>query len=213
MSGKRRAEDPTKTAFTSQGKTSFLGIEAKGAKFVYIFDHSASMGVPDNKPLDRAKAELLASIDGLTDLQQFYVIFYNQDQKQFRIDPTGGRIIWASDHNKKLARQFIDSIRAEGGTRHAEALSAALKLHPDVIFLLTDGDPPDDLNKDELERLVHLNEGTIVNVVQISSPEENKENRLMSLAKKSGGKHVFVDFTKAPIDAKAGDPNRDPAAK
>ncbi len=197
--------DPTKTAFNSQGHASLLGIEGRGTKFVYVFDHSGSMGVPDNRPLNRAKKELLASIDGLTELQQFYVIFYNHEQKMFRIDSGGGRVIWANDHNKKLARQFVDSIVAEGGTRHADAISLALRLHPDVIFLLTDGDPPDDLAKDELERLDKLTDGTIINVIQISSPEDNKESRLMALAQHSGGKHVFVDFTKTDekADAKA----------
>jgi len=195
--------DPTKAAFSSQGHASLLGIEGKGTKFVYVFDHSGSMGVPGNRPLDRAKKELLASIDGLNELQQFYIIFYNQDQKMFRIDSSGGRAIWANDHNKKLARQFVDSIAAEGGTRHAEAISLALRLHPDVIFQLTDGDPADDLAKDELERLGKLADGTIINVIQISSPEDNKDSRLMALAQHSGGKHIFVDFTKA--EDKAGE--------
>ena len=56
----------------------------------------------------------------------------------------------------------------------------ALRMHPDVIFLLTDGDPPDDLTKDELARLERLNSsGTIINVIQISPPPgEGQENRL-----------------------------------
>jgi hypothetical protein len=188
--------DPTKSAFGSQAGASLLGIEAKGTKFVYVFDHSGSMGVPGNRPLDRAKKELLTSIGGLNELQQFYVIFYNQDQKMFQLGG-GGRVIWGNDRNKKLAREFVDSIRAEGGTRHAEALSLALRLRPDVIFQLTDGDPEDDLSKDELERLDKLASGTIINVIQISSPEDNKESRLKALAQHSGGKHVFVDFSKA----------------
>src|SRR5436309_1528032 len=60
--------DPTKTEFSSQPHASLLGIEAQGSKFVYVFDHSGSMGVPGNRPLDRAKKELLASLDGLSDL-------------------------------------------------------------------------------------------------------------------------------------------------
>ncbi len=192
------AADPSLLGTSSESKATLLGIEGKGSKFVYVFDHSGSMGSPGNKPLDRAKKELLASIDALTDVQQFYIIFYNQDQKVFRIDPTGGRLIFGTDTNKRLAKNFIDSIKAEGATRHADALALALKMHPDVIFLLTDGDPPDDLTKDELARIERLNgNGTVIDVIQISPPPgEGQGNRLETLAKRSGGQHVYVDFNK-----------------
>src|SRR5947199_6664796 len=88
-----RAAEPADLGAGSEGKATLLGIEGKGAKFVYVFDHSGSMGAPENKPLNRAKKELLDSIGALSDVQQFYIIFYNQDQKVFRIDPTGGRLI------------------------------------------------------------------------------------------------------------------------
>ena len=83
------------------------------------------MGDPNNKPLNRAKAELLRSVDAFSDLQQFYIIFYNHEQKAFRIEPTGKRIIFASDENKRLANQFVDGIQAGGGTKHADALVLA----------------------------------------------------------------------------------------
>jgi Mg-chelatase subunit ChlD len=193
-----RAAGPAHLGDESESKATLLGIDAKGSKIVYVFDHSGSMGVPENKPLDRAKAELLASIDALSDVQQFYIIFYNQEQRVFRIDPTGGRLIFGTDHNKKLARQFVDSIHAEGATKHADALAMALGLRPDVIFLLTDGDPPDDITKDELARLDRLNgSGTVINVIQISPPlGEGQSNLLETLAKRTGGQHVYVDFTK-----------------
>lgn len=199
LSAAVRGAEPPGLGAGSEGKATLLGIEGKGAKFVYVFDHSGSMGAPENKPLDRAKKELLASIDALTDVQQFYIIFYNHDQKVFRIDPTGGRLIFGTDNNKRLAKQFVDSIKAEGATRHADALAMALKMHPDVIFLLTDGDPPDDLTKDEQARIERLNgSGTVIDVIQISPPPgEGQDNRLEALAKHSRGQHVYIDFNKA----------------
>ena len=193
-----RAADPGRLGEGSEGTAKLLGIEAKASKIVYVFDQSGSMGVPDNKPLDRAKAELLASINGLSDVQQFYIIFYNQRQTLFKIDPTGSRLIFANDQNKKLAKQFVDSIKAGGATKHADALALALKMHPDVIFLLTDGDPPDDITKEELARLDRLNgSGTVINVIQISPPPgEGQANLLVTLAKHTGGRHVYMDFKK-----------------
>ncbi len=192
------AAPPDRPDFASVGKTSLLGIEAKGSKFVFVFDHSGSMGDPDNKPLNRAKEELTKAIDQLDAAQQFYIVFYNHEQRLFRIDATGGKLIFGTDTNKKLAGKFIDSIRAEGGTKHADALALALKMRPDVIFQLTDGDPPDDITSDELERLKRLNgSGTTINVIQISPKVEGEHNRLEELAKSTGGEHRYVDFSKS----------------
>jgi hypothetical protein len=41
-------------------------------------DRSASMGDPGGKPIRVAKDELLRSLDSLGDVQQFQIIFYNQ---------------------------------------------------------------------------------------------------------------------------------------
>ena len=162
------------------------------------------MGIQNNKPLDRAKAELLRSIDALNDLQQFYIIFYNHEQKAFRIDPSGKRLIFATDDNKRLARQFVGGIEAGGGTKHADALLLALRMHPDVIFMLTDGDPPDDLTPEELDRVQKENTaGTVINVIQISPPDTTHDNLLVRLAQSSGGRHVYVDFNKQPEAAAA----------
>lgn len=191
------AADPASTAAISEGKATLLGVEGKGSKFVYVFDRSGSMGVPGNKPLSRAKSELLRSIDALGELQQFYIIFYNHEQKTFRIDPTGKRLIFATDTNKRLARQFVDGIEAGGGTHHADALLLALRMHPDVIFMLTDGDPPDDLTAEELARVERANTAaTVINVIQISPPDTTHDNMLVKLATRSGGQHIYVDFNK-----------------
>jgi hypothetical protein len=200
LAGSRFAVAEPPAAPESEGKATLLGVEGKGTKVVYVFDRSGSMGVPANKPLNRAKKELLASIDALTEMQQFYVIFYNHEQKMFHIDPTGRRLIFANDTNKRLARQFIDGIEAGGGTRHVDALAMALRLNPDVIFMLTDGDPVDDLTPDELARIERLNGGTVINVIQISEPPKDQHNLLVKLAEHSRGTHKYVDFNK-PDDA------------
>ena len=70
-------------------------------------------------------------------------------------------------------------------------------MHPDAIFMLTDGDPPDDLTAEELERVLRANTaGTVINVIQISPPDAKHDNMLVKLAHRSGGRHVYVDFAK-----------------
>ena len=64
--------------------TKIFGIEARGTKFVYVFDRSASMSDHGGKPLRAAKAELLASLNNLDEHNQFYIIFYNEEPRMFK---------------------------------------------------------------------------------------------------------------------------------
>ena len=135
---------PTKLGFVW---TKLYGIEAEGAKFVYVFDRSASMSIARGKPLAAAKRELIASLTPLERVHQFYLIFYNQETRSFQPGAEAGKLIFATDANKTAAERFINGIQPEGATDHYLALSLALKMRPDVIFLLTDGDAKDDLSR------------------------------------------------------------------
>ncbi|MGC4004433.1 MAG: VWA domain-containing protein [Pirellulales bacterium] len=179
-------------------RTSLFGIEAEGAKFVYVFDRSASMSEPKNLPIRAAKAELIRSLQPLGRTQQFYVIFYNQEPKVFQPGAESGKLIFANDKNKEAAESFIKSIQPEGGTRHYTALDTALKMRPDVIYLLTDGDAHDDLTADELERLEKLNGGiTQIHVVQFTADFPTGDV-LKKLPATSQGEFKTVPIEKLP---------------
>ena len=170
-----------------------FGLEAPGQKFVYVFDHSASMGDPDGRPLASAKEELLASIDALAESQQFHVIFYNERLTLFALQGHRGRPIFADDEATRAVRRFVDAVDAEGGTRHYEAIAAALKLSPDAIFVLTDADERDDLTEDELRRLSHARGRARCLVAQFGGGEHRRSPRLARLAADSGGEYRVVD--------------------
>lgn len=174
-------------------QTGIFGLEARGNRFVYVFDRSASMGEPDGRPLARAKEELLASIERLGGVQQFYVVFYNQRQHIFHASDARGRLVFATDDNKRAARRFIEAVRADGGTRHFEALLTGLQLRPDVMFVLTDGEPRDDLTEDELDALSRALAGTTCMVVQFGGAEAAASPRLARLAALSGGRSAVID--------------------
>ena len=89
------------------------------------------------------------------------------------------RMVWATDENKQLAAHFVDGITADGGTDHMAALTAALQLEPDVIFLLTDGEQQDDLTADDLKRVDRLNSGRAqINVIQFA-PQPRPDSTLI----------------------------------
>ena len=139
------------------GTTSFLGISDSGRSFVYVIDRSSSM--EEDGRFRAARNELFASLEQLNETQRFQVIFYNArfielKPKQDRFDMFFG----TPEQRLQVVRQ-VNEIRPEGGTLHFPAIMRAVQLKPDVIFLLTDGDPQSALTARELEEIRTKNNG------------------------------------------------------
>jgi hypothetical protein len=186
--------------FVSPGEkaqTSMFGIDAQGAKFVYVIDRSGSMGIDGDRPLAAAKAELLRSIEKLDTVQQFQIVFYNERPRTF--NPTGvpGRLTFGNDQNKAEVRRFLETVKAEGGTDHEAAVMTAIRMRPDVIFLVTDGDDPK-LDARQLARIERMGAGIIIHAIQFGTGPQQSRNFMVQLARQSAGRHVYVDVSKLP---------------
>lgn len=195
-----------------RGKTSFYGVEAEGSKFVYVFDRSESMGYAfyseessnefGGVPIRAAKAELLASIDELNSSQQFHIVFYNHQPMLFKPTMTATKLFFATTENKRSARYFVSEMPAAGGTHHVPALEMAIRMKPDVIFLLTDGEEKDDPTAEDIKELERLNNGRAsINLIQFAQ-EPRPESTLVQLAKESRGKYQFIDVRRAGARAR-----------
>lgn len=177
-------------------RTQVFGLPGEGFKFVYVFDRSASMGGSGRNALNRAKAELLASLQGLGEVHQFQIIFYNDQPTMFALAGQTGKLVFANEPNKRRAQQFIDGIIADRGTEHEPALLAALNLAPDVIFFLTDADQPE-LTSGQLARIAARNRrGTVINAIEFGQGPQLGENFLQRLARQNGGGYTYVDVSK-----------------
>lgn len=182
----------------SDGQTSVrvFGVEGKGTRFVYVFDRSSSM---EGAPLATAKQQLIQSLDSLSSVHQFHIIFFNQQMRNFDLSGGGKRIAFATDRNKKLAARFVGGITADGGTDRLPALRAAIQMNPDVIFFLTDADDP--MPQSELEELARLNEraGVVISTIEFGrGPAKQKRNFLTELARTTGGQYGYVDTERLP---------------
>ncbi|REK11934.1 MAG: hypothetical protein DWQ37_13000 [Planctomycetota bacterium] len=189
-------------------KTSVFGQVGEGSEFVYVFDRSDSMNstfsftsegetVFSVTPLAASKAELMRSLKDLSDNHLFHILFYNHEVWKF--DAPGlrdDRLVLATSRNKRRASKFVASVYGTGRTKHIPPLEAALRMHPDVIFLLTDGEEKDDPTESELRRLRKLNDGrTKINVIQFCyKPRTN--GTLVKLAEETGGQHTFMDMAR-----------------
>jgi hypothetical protein len=196
--GQRDPKDQSTTFIPGGGgkaRTSLFGVTGEGYSFVYVFDRSGSMGGSGRTSLQMVKGELLKSLRNLGNTQQFQMIFYNDRPTLFNPSGVAGKLAFGNENNKQRAIQFIDSIVAEGGTDHLEALRAATGMHPDVIFFLTDGDQPQ-LTDRELEKVQRWAAGMIINTIQFSpGPPKAEKSFLEKLAQLTGGEYAYVDST------------------
>lgn len=193
----------TRALAGGRARTQVFGLPAEGFKFVYVFDRSASMGGSGRNALNRAKAELVASLESLGETHQFQIIFYNDQPTMFSLAGQPGRLVFANAPNKLQAHRYIDGIIADRGTEHEPALLAALNLAPDVIFFLTDADQPE-LSNGQLAKIAARNrKGTVINTIEFGAGPPLGENFLMRLARQNGGAYTYVDISKPYQDRRA----------
>jgi hypothetical protein len=182
----------------SRGSTPFFGIVDVGSRFVYVIDCSGSMYSHD--AMGAAKNELLKSLHTLNRFQQFQIVFYTTDQKWLKAPgKMDFRFFSADDKNLRLASSFVAEIDPGGGTQHLTAVELGLRLHPDVLFFLTDGGKPG-LSSFDLEELKRLNDRhTRIHCVQFSSQDDpdaaEATDFLKKLAAQSDGQYVCRDVS------------------
>jgi hypothetical protein len=172
----------------------FDGVEAEGNRFVFVLDHSNSMGGAHLAILHEARREILAQIDRLDDRHAFQIIAYNNRLDYFN----RGGLLPATEQNKRNAHKFVEGVTASGGTKHYLALASALRMKPppDVIFLLTDADEPHPTGGDLAELRRRATGRCSINVVQFGNePLDSPSSFFTRLARETGGIHGYLDVT------------------
>ena len=137
------------------------------------------------------------SLESLGETHQFQIIFYNEEPTIFPLAGQQGRLVFGNRANRERARRFVMRITADGATRHEKALTAALRLWPDVVFFLTDADEPA-LTSAQLKRVTQLNGGrTAIHTIEFGlGPRISEHNFLVELARLNGGRYAYVDISK-----------------
>ena len=163
----------------------FFGVKARGRKFVYIVDCSGSMA---GGPFLKACEELIKSLEGLNTRQSFYIMFFDsQNYPMFHPATPEKGLLRATRQNVARVQEWINTLGGGGGTQPRESLLMALRLEPDAVFLLTDGqfDPQtvDDVTRQN-RRKVTIN--TVGFIHRAGEP------LLKDLARKNRGEYRFV---------------------
>ncbi len=128
---------------------SFFGVPAKGKKFCFVVDNSNSMR---GAKFENAIYELSTAIDKLTPAQSFYIIFFSDKPYPLFYPTPASSFVQASPKNKQLLIQWLSTVELHRQTKGSEAMTMALDLRPDVIYLLGDGAFTDSTVKDVMAR-------------------------------------------------------------
>jgi len=154
-------------------------------KIVYVVDRSGSM----TDGLGLVKLELAQAIGELPEDKEFHIIFYSSGPP---LEMPTRRLVNATERNKRLAQEFIDGVIAQGETDPSEALTRALAVRPDAVYLLTDGE----FDKAVVDLVKRLNANRQVAVHTIgflyTPPGSAAEAILKEIADQSGGQYRFV---------------------
>jgi len=140
------------------------------------------------------KGEIDKAIMSLRPVQSFDIIFFGDN----RSDSLSPHMLMATPDNKVRATEFLETVTPRGPTDPLPALELAFAEKPQLIFLLTDGDFPD--NDAVLKRIQELNGQKIVKISTIAFVGEGDTDTafislLKQIAAENGGiyKHVAQD--------------------
>ena len=121
---------------TGSGATTFFGVRTEGDHFMYVVDNSNSM---NNGKFEHAVYELTQSINQLSETSFFYIIFYSDAAYPLFYPQTMPRWVRATPENKHKVAYWLETVHRCLQTRGEGAMAHALKLRPDVLYLLGDG--------------------------------------------------------------------------
>ena len=116
-------------------KSKFMGAGGNARTVVFVCDASGSM----ISTFGSLKAELVKAISRLKSNQAFNVVFF-QDEKSASLDQN---LVFATPDNKRKAFQWLDTITTTGTTNPIPGIEQAFRNKPQLIYLLTDAEFPD----------------------------------------------------------------------
>jgi len=167
-------------------KSPFMGVSGNAMKVVYLCDSSGSMMTK----FDTLRQELQKAVDGLRPVQAFDIIFFSEDS-YIAYDK---QLMQAVPENKRKAYEFLEKTFCRGSSDPIPGLRAAFATNPQLIYMLTDGDFPN--NNAVIEEIRKLNQGrqqkVKINTIAFGDRGEDYEKMLKQVADENGGMFKFV---------------------
>jgi hypothetical protein len=168
-------------------KGPIFGYSGNAKKIAFVCDASGSM----LSKFSTLRRELSKSIRVLSPVHSFSLIFF-QKQTCIYLDQN---LMMATPDAKLRADKFLETVTPREETNPIPALELAFKEKPDLIYLLTDGDFPD--NAAVLNRIHQLDKDAKVKINTIAFVADTDNDTefmalLKQIAQETGGVYRYV---------------------
>lgn len=166
--------------------TTFFPAKKPTGNYIFVVDCSRSMNHPyqggAKTRLGRVKIEMWRSIFQMAGDQKFFIIFFND-----RAIPMPAETLMPGGPSNDKFLQWTAQIRADGRTEPGEALLLAVRMKPDVIYFLTDGE----FNYRVVREVSEANFGN-VEIDTISLGDDTGREFLAELARRNNGVYRHI---------------------
>jgi hypothetical protein len=179
----------------------FFGTEAVGDRIVFLVDNSGSM---KQGRMETTLMELLRSIDAMTKDQSFYIVFYSDQAYPMFYPNNELRFVTATPENKRRLMPWLQSIELCTGGKLGEAIDLAASLHPDVVYILSDGD----INSPRtMQKMTEPNDWDfVIHALGMGVKKPAAADNLNAIAQAHHGKFQMVQASPAAMQMAHGHP-------
>ncbi len=179
------------------------GIGPKGAvfgnggnayKIVFVCDGTGTMlGLKQNLLI----RELNSTISKLKPIQEFNVIFFNEDKGVFVTAVDMQKLMPATPPNIRKTSDWLGKFSVRGSTNPIPAIELAFKQKPQLMYVLSDGEFDNLVSYDEVIKTVatlNSDKKVKVNTIMFGDRDPRAEQALKKIADDNGGRMIFVSL-------------------
>lgn len=170
------------------GGARFFGVEARGSRFAFIVDVSASMEIEGR--IERLRQELRRSVTTLGGGAEYVIIAFSDGARVI-----GGNATWtrATDTNNRRTLSFVDTLQTQASTnpRPAFEIIFDIRPRPDAIYFMTDGEFDEGV-VDEVAIKNRAGPGGLIPVHSIVFGSDVGAPLMKRIAEQSKGTYTFV---------------------
>jgi hypothetical protein len=161
----------------------FFGVKAEGKSFAFVVDTSGSMAA--NLRYMRCREELLRSVSALHYRQKYFIVFFNHTL----FPMPEKRLVEAQPNQLRQTVAWITGAVPTGFTDPWPGLSMAIRMKPDAIYLLTDGE----FSTEVIEKvLLAQPESKKIPIHTIAFESQEGEATLQTISRLTGGTYRYV---------------------
>ncbi len=179
------------------------GIGPKGAvfgnggnayKIAFICDGTGTMLGLKQQLLIR---ELNSTVAKLKPVQEFNVIFFNEDKGVYVTAVDMNKLMPATPANIRKTNDWLSKFSVRGSTNPIPAIELAFKQKPQLLYLLSDGEFDNLVSYDEVIKTVaelNADKKVKLNTIMFGDRDPRAEQALKKIAEDNGGRMIFVSL-------------------